>query len=163
MRNYPAEVAAPSVRYTTDYGLGHPYIMGPPWSTMIAYDLNAGVIKWKVPLGQDSLAAVEGGKGTGVPRGSQRNGMVVTPTGLIFSTAKDGHVYAFDADNGTVLWSARLPMGTEGLPAMYELDGRQYLVVNATTPITWGKRSRESGIGSEAPKGVGGYVVFALP
>jgi hypothetical protein len=46
---------------------------------------------------------------------------------------------------------------------MYVLDGRQYLVVNATTPLTWGPRSRESGIGSSLPTGKGGYVVFALP
>ena len=81
----------------------------------------------------------------------------------MFSTAKDGHIYAFDAKSGKTLWSGQLPMGTEGLPAMYVLDGRQYLVVNATTPLTWGTLSRESGIGSTEPMGVGGYVVFALP
>jgi hypothetical protein len=62
---------------------------------------------------------------------------------LVFSTAKDGHVYAFDSRNGLVLRSGRRPMGTEGLPAMYVRHGRQYLVVNATTPLTWGPTSRE--------------------
>jgi quinoprotein glucose dehydrogenase len=89
--------------------------------------------------------------------------MIVTSTGLVFATAKDGHVHAFDAATGRVLWSGALPMGTEGLPAMYVAEGRQYLVVNATTPLTWGVRSRESGIGSEEKMGLGGYVVFALP
>jgi quinoprotein glucose dehydrogenase len=118
---------------------------------------------WKVPLGQDEQAAALGFKGTGVPRGSQRSGMIVTSTGLVFSTAKDGHIYAFNARDGRTLWSGPLPMGTEGLPAMYVLKGRQYLVVNATTPLTWGAKSRESGIGSSLPAGKGGYVVFALP
>ena len=54
-------------------------------------------------------------------------------------------------------------MGTEGLPAIYEVKGRHYIVVNATTPHTWGLNSRESGIGSPEPLGKGGYVVFALP
>ena len=63
----------------------------------------------------------------------------------------------------TCLWSYKLPMATEGLPAIYELDGRHYIVVNATTPHTWGLNSRESGIGSQEPLGKGGYVVFALP
>ncbi len=160
---YPPGVDAPAVRYYTDYGLGHPYLMQPPWSQILAYDLNTGTLKWRKPLGQDRDATKAGATGTGVPRGSQRNGMIVTSTGLVFSTAKDGHVYAFDADNGDVLWSAPLPMGTEGLPAMYAANGKQYLVVVATTPLTWGLSSRESGIGSAEPLGQGGYVVFALP
>ncbi len=161
--DYPKGVAAPAVQYRTDYGLGFPHIMAPPWSTIMAIDLNSGRMLWKVPLGQDEEAAALGFKGTGVPRGSQRNGMLVTSTGLVFSTAKDGHIHAFEAKNGRLLWSGQLPMGTEGLPAMYVLNGRQYLVVNATTPLTWGAKSRESGIGSTLPTGKGGYVVFALP
>ena len=98
-----------------------------------------------------------------MPRGSQRQGMIVTSTGIVFSTARDGRFYAFDADNGDVLWSAPLPMGTEGLPAAYQVKGRTYIVVNATTPSTCGLNSRESGIGSAEPLGKGGYVVFAVP
>jgi quinoprotein glucose dehydrogenase len=163
MQTYPAGVAAPAQRYYTDYGLGHPYLLAPPWSTIIAYDLNRGVIKWRKPLGQDRDVTRAGGSNSGVPRGAQRSGMIVTSTGIVFSTAKDGHLYAFDAENGDVLWSAQLPMGAEGLPAIYEVSGRHYIVVNATTPLTWGLNSRESGIGSPDPLGRGGYVVFALP
>jgi quinoprotein glucose dehydrogenase len=137
--------------------------MAPPWSTLMAIDLNKGELLWKVPLGQDLTATALGATGTGVPRGTQRNGMLVTASGLLFATAKDGHLYAFDADTGKQLWAGKLPMGTEGLPAMYVVDGRQYIVVNATTPLTWGAKSRESGIGSTEPVGKGGYVVFALP
>ena len=163
IRGYPPGVAAPASQYQTPYGLSQPHILMPPWSQIMAIDLNEGRMLWKVPLGQDREASALGVEGTGVPRGSQRNGMVVTATGLVFSTAKDGHVYAFDADDGAVLWRGELPMGTEGLPAMYVVDGHQYLVVNATTPLTWGPRSREGGINSAEPSGVGGYVVFALP
>ena len=160
---YPEGVTAPEHEFRTAYGLSHPYIMSPPWSTIMAVDLNEGRMLWRKPLGQDQEAAAAGYEGTGVPRGAQRNGMIVTDTGLVFSTAKDGHVYAFDAESGDVLWKGELPMGTEGLPASYTLDGRQYIVVNATTPLTWGRRSREGGVGSDEPSGVGGYVVFALP
>jgi quinoprotein glucose dehydrogenase len=162
MQDYPEGVAAPANRYFTDYGLGYPYLMGPPWSQIMAYDLNRGEIKWRKPLGQDLDVAKAGGKDTGVPRGSQRQGLIVTSTGIVFSTARDGVLYAFDADNGEVLWSAKLPMATEGLPSIYAVDGRHYIVVNATTPHTWGLASRESGIGSTEPLGKGGYVVFAL-
>jgi quinoprotein glucose dehydrogenase len=163
MQDYPEGVARPAQRYFTDYGLGYPYLLAPPWSTIVAYDLNAGIVKWTRPLGQDRDVAAAGGRDTGVPRGAQRQGMIVTSTGIVFSTGRDGVLYAFDADDGDVLWSATLPMGTEGLPAAYRVDGKSYLVVNATTPHTWGLNSRESGIGSAEPLGQGGYVVFALP
>jgi quinoprotein glucose dehydrogenase len=129
----------------------------------MAYDLNRGVIKWRKALGQDRDVAAAGGRNTGVPRGSQRQGMIVTSTGIVFSTARDGVLYAFDADNGEVLWTGELPMGNEGLPAAFQVKGKTYIVVNATTPLTWGLNSRESGIGSPERAGKGGYVVFALP
>jgi len=163
MQDYPEGVQHPAQRYFTDYGLGYPYLLAPPWSTIMAYDLNRGVIKWRKPLGQDRDVTAAGGKNSGVPRGSQRQGMIVTSTGIVFSTGRDGVLYAFDAENGDVLWSAELPMGTEGLPAAYQVKGKTYIVVNATTPHTWGLNSRESGIGSPEPLGKGGYVVFAVP
>jgi quinoprotein glucose dehydrogenase len=121
------------------------------------------VIRWKKPLGQDLDATRAGGKNDGVPRGSQRMGMIVTSTGIVFSTARDGVLYAFDARTGDVLWRHALPMVAEGLPAIYESGGKHFIVVNATTPHTWGLNSRESGIGSPEPLGKGGYVVFGLP
>jgi quinoprotein glucose dehydrogenase len=141
-----------------------------PWSRLVAYDLNAGTVKWQVPLGVDKLAAeqhkAEGGADAGVPRGSQRMGMIVTSTGLLFATAKDGKVRAYSADDGKVLWSADLPQGAEGLPSMYEVNGRQYLVICATTGLTWGPKSREGGAWTQTDMesgSPGGYVVFALP
>ena len=159
---YPEGIDAPAQRYFTDYGLGYPYLLSPPWSQIMAYDLNRGVIKWRKPLGQDLDVTKAGGKDTGVPRGSQRQGMIVTSTGIVFSTARDGVFYAFHAETGTPLWSYKLPMATEGLPSVYELNGRHHIVVNATTPHTFGLASRESGIGSAEPLGKGGYVVFAV-
>ena len=140
--------------------------MTAPWSRLVAYDLNDGTIKWQVPLGVDRLAAEQGGADAGVPRGSQRMGMIVTSTGLLFATAKDGKVRAYSAEDGKVLWTGELPQGAEGLPAMYEAGGRQFLVVCATTGLTWGPKSREGGTWTQGDAGTGkagGYVVFALP
>jgi quinoprotein glucose dehydrogenase len=89
--------------------------------------------------------------------------MIVTSTGIVFSTARDGRFYAFDARDGDVLWSAPLPMGSEGLPAVYAVRGKHYIVVNATTPLPAGLSAREAGSAAPEPAGVGGYVVFALP
>ena len=61
---------------------------------------------------------------------------------MLFATAKDGAVRAYDANTGKVLWTGRLPRGAEGLPAMYQVDGRQYLVVTASTNLTFGREAR---------------------
>jgi len=158
---YPKGVDAPSVRYYMNgWGLGYDYLMSPPWTYIVAYDLNKGTIKWRRPLGTDELAAKKGGNNTGVI-GAQRNGMIVTSTGLLFSTAGDGKVYAFDAETGKQLWMSDLPTGTEGLPSMYKLNGKYYLVVTDTTPLEWGKGVPEYENKENRPQG--GYEVFALP
>ncbi|MEO5740930.1 MAG: hypothetical protein ABIS29_10090, partial [Vicinamibacterales bacterium] len=47
----------------------------------------------------------------------------------------DGKLRVYDSDNGRVLWSGDMPAGSRGIPAMYEVNGRQFFVVNATSPI----------------------------
>jgi quinoprotein glucose dehydrogenase len=163
---YPDGVEAPKVRYYTPYGLSFPYIIKGRWSHITAYDLNTGDIRWQTPLGVDRAAAALGSSDVGVPRGGLRMGMIVTSTGLLFATAKDGAVRAYDASSGRVLWTGRLPRGAEGLPAMYQIDGRQYLVVTASTNLTFGRAAQASGPWTAedgAPDGPSAYVVFALP
>jgi quinoprotein glucose dehydrogenase len=157
---YPDGVTAPKRLYT-DYGLDYPYVIAPPWSSLVAYDLNTGTILWKVPLGETPELVARGVTDTGFIEGGERRGMVVTSTGLIFVNCRDGKVRAFDASNGKVLWSAPLPAGTEGLPSMYEAGGREYLVVTAAS-------AQPSGLGDTASQPASGtanraYVVFALP
>ncbi len=156
---YPAGVKAPKRMYS-DYGLDFPYVISPPWSSLVAYDLNSGTIKWKVPLGEDPMLAAKGVTDTGILRGGERRGIVVTSTGLLFVNCKDSRVRAYDADSGKVLWAAVLPADTEGIPALYEAGGREYLVVPAASPASNG---RETSYGSA--KGAAGraYVAFALP
>ncbi|HEX7070041.1 MAG TPA: PQQ-binding-like beta-propeller repeat protein, partial [Rhodothermales bacterium] len=159
----PEGIDVPPHRYyLTGWGLGHAYVIRPPWSTLTAYDLNRGVIKWQRPVGLDRDAAAEGGTNTGVPQ-AQRNGMIVTSSGIVFSTAKDGKIYAFDAEDGDILWSGDLPTGTEGLPSYYEIDGQPYLVVTATTPLIFGRSDDDEPPPPDQPRPQGGYVVFSLP
>jgi quinoprotein glucose dehydrogenase len=100
--------------------------MGPPWSTLTAYDLNAGTIRWQVPNGGITALEKDGHSDTGAlaPRG----GPVVTAGGLIFSaTASDHKVRAYDEENGKLLWEHELPVGSDGVPAVYEVGGREYV------------------------------------
>jgi quinoprotein glucose dehydrogenase len=158
---YPDGVDAPQVRYYTGYGMEYSHIINPPWSSIVAYDLNKGTIKWKVPHGEDAQAMAEGGKNTGVFRGGERHGMIVTSAGLIFTASLDGKARAYDAETGRVLWTATLPAGSEGVPAMYEANGKQYFLVSASSPITSGRRM--PGASDAEPLPGRGYVAFALP
>jgi len=157
---YPEGVQVEHDRlYLHQWGLDVPFLVNPPWSEIMAYDLNKGTLKWRRNLGNDPFANEAGHRDTGLLR-AQRNGMIVTSTGLLFSTAKDGKIYAFDAENGEQLWSADLPTGTEGLPAMYMVDGKQYLVVPTSTPLKFGRDNKPFPGKGDTP---GGYIVYALP
>ena len=85
---YPEGTEAPKTRYYSGYGLNWPYIIGPPWSSIVAYDLNTGTIKWRKPLGEDPQAVALGGKDTGMLQGGERRGIIVTSTGLLFVNAR---------------------------------------------------------------------------
>jgi quinoprotein glucose dehydrogenase len=157
MTAYPDGVTPPKDRYvdgsSPSYGLGFPNLVGPPWSSVVCYDLNTGKIKWKRPLGNDEKVAP--GKELGIPAGSQHKGMVVTSTGIIFATSADGYIYAYDEDNGNLLWKYKFPRVSEGVPAMYQANGRQYLVVCAVN-----EKVTEGTANNITPRA---YYVFALP
>ncbi|MDC6386616.1 quinoprotein glucose dehydrogenase [Flagellimonas taeanensis] len=158
MQEYPQGVEHPETRYTTDYGLDWPGLIDPPWSSIIAYDLNEGTIKWRQPVGVDSLY-VQGDKTKGAPNGTQRKGMVITSTGIVFSTAKGGKVYAFDAENGNVLWETTLSHETNAQPSMFSLDGKEYLVINATSDFRSDSYDHSKKPGAVAK----GYLVYGIP
>ena len=158
MSDYPEGVSHPENRYTTDYGMEWMGLAAPPWSSIIAYDLNKGIIKWRMPIGEDS-AYVKGDKSKGAPGGALRKGMVITSTGVVFATAKGGKLYAFDADNGKILWETTLSNEVHGQPTMYTYKGKQFLVVNASANFT--PDSYNHSVKPGALKK--GYIVYALP
>lgn len=158
MMDYPEGVDHPADRYTTDYGLEWMGLAAPPWSSILAYDLNNGTVKWRKPIGEDSLYA-KGDQTLGAPSGTLRKGLVVTSGGVVFATAKGGKLYAFDADNGDILWQTTLSHETNGQPCIYTLRGKDYLVINATanfSPDSYNHGKKPGAL----PKG---YVVYALP
>ena len=79
------------VRYTSGFGLvtGSDGLspIAPPWSSLTAYDLNEGTIKWKIPLGDVPELAAKGIKNTGSHY--PKVGPVVTAGGLIFTGTRD--------------------------------------------------------------------------
>jgi quinoprotein glucose dehydrogenase len=129
--------------------------IGPPWSQITAYDLNAGTILWQVPDGDVASLAAKGITGTGshAPRG----GVVATGGGLLFlGTSSDRKFRAYDADTGKVLWSYDLAAAVEGVPAVYAVNGKQYVAI-----AVGGNGLFSQGLDHPEP-GPGQYVVFAL-
>jgi len=149
--------ASAGERYYTGFG----FMIGsdglspikPPWTSLTAYDLNDGNIRWRVALGDVPDLAAKGITGTGTHY--PKVGPVVTAGGLIFTGTRDRKVRALDVDSGRILWEQEVESALEGMPAIYELGGRQYVVFCASaqvglTPATQVKIR-------------GAYVAFALP
>lgn len=126
---------------------GYPAI-APPWGRLSAIDLNTGKYAWQIPFGEYPEL-----KDQGDPTGSENyGGAVVTASGLLFigSSIWDNQFRAYESRTGRLLWSATLPAAANATPAVYELDGRQFVVVAAGG----GKGPREEP-GSK-------YVAFSL-
>ena len=106
----------------------------PPYGGIMAVDLQTREVLWDKPFG---TARSDGPWGipTRLPFtiGTPNNGgAVVTGSGLIFIAATtDDLIRAIDIETGEEVWSDILPAGGQASPAVYEVDGRQYLVINA--------------------------------
>ena len=140
--------------------------VGPPWSEMTAYDLNTGEIKWRIPTGT-VLAPPELGIPSNTGSHFPRGGPLVTAGGLVFfATGSDRRFRAYDRDNGQEVWSMELPAASEGMPATYAINGRQFIVV----PVAAGTGLFAARLGGPGPAGgrggangpPGQYVVLAL-
>ena len=128
---YPEEVSAvPTTRYMTDYGVLASWTK-PPYTTITAYDLNTGELKWQVPNGDDPLTIAAGGPSNTGGLGA-RSGVIVTSGGLVFQAGGDGKFRAYDEDTGKVLWFAPFVGSAPGVPVSYESKGRQYIAMIAS-------------------------------
>ena len=127
----------------TPYGMHRDWLVSPdaqpcnpaPAGALVAFDLNAGKLRWEAPLSSISLG-----------------GPMATAGGVIFTAAAiDPQLHAFDADTGRELWKAELPAGAQATPMTYEWQGKQYVVICA------------GGHGKLKSKMGDSVVAFALP
>ncbi len=132
--------------------------VAPPWSELVAYDLNEGTIKWRIPTGTAPGLAAKGIQNTGAA-GVVRNGPVVTAGGLIFmATEPDRTIRAYDKDNGKTLWEKEMESNPQSIPAVYEVGGRQYVAFFCSSNRITSNAAYKPG----KPEAQG-YYVFALP
>lgn len=126
---------------------GYPAIT-PPWGQLTAVDLNSGTLKWQVPLGDHPALRAADDPPTGT---ENYGGPVVTAGDLVFIAATmDEKIRAFDRRDGRQLWEAELPAAGYATPAVYSVNGKQYVVI----ACGGGKLGSPSG---------DAYVAFALP
>jgi len=126
---------------------GNPVIK-PPWGNLTAINLNSGEHVWQVPLGELDYLSEKGIPPTGT---ENYGGPVVTKGGLVFIGAtKDEKFRAFNKSNGDILWEVELPYGGYATPAVYAVNGKQYVVI----ACGGGKMGTPSG---------NVYMAFALP
>ncbi len=126
---------------------GYPAI-APPWGTLNAINLNTGEYLWKISYGEYPELMAKGIPATGA---ESYGGPAVTAGGLLFiAGTKDGKFRAYDKKNGQLLWETKLPAAAFATPSVYEVNGRQYVVIAC------------GGTKLGAKKG-DGYVAFALP
>ena len=159
-----AEVPPEQLRYRSSFGFMFTSnglaAIAPPWTTLTAYDLNRGSIAWQVPLGEVPELAARGIKDTGSH--FPKVGPVVTAGGLIFTGTRDRKVRALDSATGKVLWEAEVEAALEGMPAVYEIDGREYVVFCAAAEATTHPHDLPGHPAVQVPI-PGAYVAFALP
>ena len=141
---YSAEGGKRPARFETKEG--YPAI-SPPWGTITAINLNTGKIEWKNPLGD-----IPELKAKGIHSGTENfGGPVVTKGGLLFIAATtDSKFRAYNKRTGKLLWESDLPAAGFATPSIYEVDGKQYVVIAC-------------GGGKLKTKAGDAYVAFTLP
>ena len=119
----------------------------PPWGTLTAISLNTGKIIWR-----DALGDYPEFKAKGIRTGTLNfGGPVVTAGGLLFIAAtKDSKFRAFNKKSGKLLWEVDLPAAGIATPSIYQVNGKQFVVIAC------------GGGGKGGAKSGDAYVAFAL-
>jgi quinoprotein glucose dehydrogenase len=157
--DYPADLTPKPPRYKTGYGQ-EGYIINPPWSTITAYDLNTGKIQWQTPYGDTPQAGPSPKlRGNVFPK----SGFVVLGSGLVVFVDNQSKFYALDEKTGKVVFTKDAPNGAVAVPAVYEVNGREYILFALTAGPAFPEGARMATGGVSPPAGAKSYVAFALP
>lgn len=125
---------------------GYPAIR-PPWGSLTAIDLKTGAHVWKIPFGEFEALKAKGILATGR---ENYGGPVVTKGGLLFIGASaDGKFRIIHKRTGKILREIDLPAPGVATPSIYEVNGKQYVVI-ACGGSKWGGKTSDA------------YVAFAL-
>ena len=85
------------------------------YSAIVAMDPNTGDKKWSFRL---SAPSTEGG-------------VLTTASNLLFAGGRDGQFVALDARDGKLLWETNLGPSVSAGPMSYQVNGKQYISIQA--------------------------------
>ncbi len=131
------EAGGPGAVEAPENKLGPVPLTKPPWAHLVAINLNAGEIAWKVPFGEGSeeIRSHPLLRGVDLPErlGTFGNaGSLVTKGGLVLLGGGTSYLYAYDKQTGAELWRGATPFPTNGNPMTYRTRSGQQFVVIAT-------------------------------
>jgi quinoprotein glucose dehydrogenase len=92
-----------------------------------------------------------------------RSGFVVTAGGLVLFADNQAKLYALDEKTGKVVFSRDMPAGAVGVPAVYEVNGREYVLFSLIGGPGFPAGARMPPGGVSPPAGTKSYVALALP
>jgi alcohol dehydrogenase (cytochrome c) len=134
---------------TPVYVPGQPYTGGPlpkrqnGTGVLTSIDVSTGKVRWRNPLPYPA-----------------EGGVLITATGLAFTSDVSGSIYAFDAQSGKQYWKNVIGSGVVAPISAYSIDGVEYLAVVAgkagnqqtpNLPPSSGSRVVAYRLGSAAP------------
>ena len=107
---------------------GNPAIK-PPWGAITALNLNNGKILWQKPFGVIEELKKKKIFNTG---SSNRAGLTATSGNIIFASGtEDNKFRVFNSESGKELWSYEMESSGSAPPTVYEVNGKQYVLVPA--------------------------------
>jgi quinoprotein glucose dehydrogenase len=150
VRNLPPQITPYDFVGVTSYlpgPRGLP-LLKPPFSSVVAIDMNTGEHRWRIPVGHSNAMAAVRNLGIheelGLPG---RNWVLVTKTVMIVLQAgyfgpprmlaghrifdlnnRDPHLWVYDKASGAMLAEIALPANATGAPMTYMAGGKQYIV-----------------------------------
>jgi quinoprotein glucose dehydrogenase len=92
-----------------------------------------------------------------------RSGFVILASGLVVFVDNQSKLYALDQKTGKVLFTRDAPNGAVGVPAVYEVGSREYILFALTGGPAFSAGLRMAPGGVNTPAGPKSYVAFALP
>ena len=118
----------------------------PPYSTIVAYDMNTGEKKFTIPTGETPNRYKEALERYGVSEAEYGNTgtgalvpMVATPNMLVYSDqASDGTpmLWAIDKDTGEIIGEIEAPARSSYGMSSWTHDGHQYIMLQTSSKLT---------------------------
>lgn len=101
----------------------------PPWGAVTALNLNNGKIIWQKPFG--TIKELED-KNIFQTGSVSRAGLTATSGNIIFASGTEDNLFrAINSKTGEELWSYKMESAGSAPPTIYEVKGKQYVLVPA--------------------------------